>query len=301
VAVVITYAYGFAVTEVGLEEIQSETRQTQLVRVMRDLAQPEILSYERIDTATELGIFMPCPSGGFTAPESIPDSRHIVVDPACTEPGGQITVRGFNFTPNARGTLYLVPPSGDLQLRLDAFITDEIGFFELSVDTRERSSDDQQTIRAVTRELIGSVFNRVDVPTGEFDDADEEISVRSPRISNAAINTWDRIIETVFLALLATTLGTVIGVPLSFIAARNLMRDIYSTVSKLSVQIIAVPIGAVIGVVLARWSRLVSETIGGSFITELIGIAMIVGAAVVALRWAIPEEDDDDDDDDDET
>ena len=39
---VIVYAYGFDVTNVNLDEIKSETRQTQLVRVLRALARPAL-------------------------------------------------------------------------------------------------------------------------------------------------------------------------------------------------------------------------------------------------------------------
>ena len=47
----------------------------------------------------------------------------------------------------------------------------------------------------------------------------------SPRLSDNALETWDKILETVFMAFLATTLGTMIALPLSFLAARNLMKD----------------------------------------------------------------------------
>ena len=38
-------------------------------------------------------------------------------------------------------------------------------------------------------------------------------------------DTWEKIIETIFLALIATTLGTLLAIPVSFLAARNLMEQ----------------------------------------------------------------------------
>lgn len=294
VAGIIVYAFGFQVTDVTLEEIRSESRQEQLVRVIRDLARPEIFTYQRIATNTDAEIFLPCPPGGPPARDVDPDSRHIVIEPSCAEPGGTITVTGANFSPNARGTLAQVPPEGDLELRLDEFQVGEDGTFTVTLDTRERPNDLPQTIRAVTREPIGSIFGRVSVETDEIDPATgEAITVMSPRFSQAARDTWDRIIETVFLALLATTLGTMLAIPLSFIAAKNLMRDVKSTVTKLALQIIVLPFGLALGVWLSQFGQAASELVTDSaalLLTTLLGIPVVI---FLLVRWAFSPEDDD--------
>jgi phosphonate ABC transporter permease subunit PhnE len=294
IAAIIVYAFGFQVTDVTLEEIRSESRQEQLVRVIRDLARPEIFTYERIATNTDTEIFLPCPAGGQTAPEVDPDSRHIVIEPSCVEPGGTITVTGTNFSPNARGTLRQVPPEGDLELRLEEFQVAEDGSFTVVVDTRERPNDLPQTIRAVTREPIGSIFGRVEVQTDEIDaTTGEPITVMSPRFSQAAKDTWERIIETVFLALLATTLGTMLAIPLSFIAAKNLMKDVKSTVTKLALQIIVLPFGLALGVWLSQFGQRAAELINDTTALLIIALVGIPLAIWLLLRWAFSPEDDD--------
>ena len=283
---VIVYAYGFDVTSVNLDEIKSETRQTQLVRVLRALARPAILTYERVSTPTDTAFAMPCPAGGFTADEPDINARHITVEPACVEPGGKITVRGSNFSANARGNLVQVPPEGDLEFRLAEFQTDEFGDFETVVNTRERENDLPQTIRAVTRENIGTIFNPVDV---EVEDSRGDVStVSSPRISQSTKDTWDRIVETVFLAFLATTLGTMLAVPLSFLAARNLMRDISIPMTKLALQLIALPVGIGVGILAAGWARAISEQLTDSTLLVILGLVAIPFVMVLAFRWALP-------------
>ena len=59
IAGIIVYAYGFSVTKVNLDEIGSPDRQSQLVRVLRSLARPEIFTYERTNTPTDHDFFMP--------------------------------------------------------------------------------------------------------------------------------------------------------------------------------------------------------------------------------------------------
>ncbi|MCJ7754238.1 MAG: hypothetical protein MUP13_06715, partial [Thermoanaerobaculales bacterium] len=398
---VIVYAYGFDVTNVNLDEIKSETRQTQLVRVLRSLARPDLMTYERVSTPTDTAVAMPCPAGGFTPDAVDEDSRHITLDPACVEPGGKITVRGANFSPNARGTLMQVPPADDLELRLAQYQVDGNGDFEIVVNTRERESDQPQTIRAITRENIGTIFKPVDVsqddndngvqdpitmpaggrysfdipsalpdvpglalidPGGDvvqfatlgepfqatngpaqgdtaipieetqtaglhiaeltggasgaqislegpadtkmsewsvavYNSATNEVAttvvvtdsiVKSPRISRSTTDTWDRIIETVFLAFLATTLGTIIAVPLSFMAARNLMRDISIPMTKLALQLLAMPVGVGVGILAAGWARTISEQLTDSTILVILGLVVIPFLMVLAFRWALP-------------
>ncbi len=45
--IMIIYAYGFEITNIDLEELRSERRQTSLVRVTRALAQPDIVEFEQ--------------------------------------------------------------------------------------------------------------------------------------------------------------------------------------------------------------------------------------------------------------
>jgi phosphonate ABC transporter permease subunit PhnE len=288
IAGVVVYAYGFSVTNVDLSEIRSESRLAQLTRVIRSLARPELITYERVDTNTDAPFYMPCPPGGFTAPETDPYERRITLEPSCVNPGDPITVHGENFSPNARVTLYMVPPSGDLNLILgQEFLADEFGEFTQTVDTRERASDQQQTIRAITREPIGSIFHPLLVEV-KNPQTGVVSTVKSPRISDAATLTWEKIIETVFLALLATTLGVFIAVPVSFFASRNLMKDIKVPLVKLSLQIIAVPVGGILGVLAAREAHKLSLHLTTNLALVLLGVVILPALMFLAFRWSLP-------------
>ncbi len=114
----------------------------------------------------------------------------------------------------------------------------------------------------------------------------------SPRLSENALNTWDKIIETVALAFLATTVGTLLAIPLSFMAARNLMRDISTPVTNLALNLLAIPAGLVAGAVLAGWASDISELFVDNWLMLLAGIIVIPVAILYAFRWAIPEVED---------
>ena len=61
VAAIVIYAYGFQVTQVNLEETAKPQRQQQLVRIIRALAQPDLLTYQQEVTKAQAPvlIFLP--------------------------------------------------------------------------------------------------------------------------------------------------------------------------------------------------------------------------------------------------
>ncbi len=111
----------------------------------------------------------------------------------------------------------------------------------------------------------------------------------SPRISDNAKDTWDKIVETVMLALLATTVGLILAVPLSFFAARNLMRDIATPLVNLSLTLLALPVGVVVGTEFSRWMRALSAPLSANAAVTLVAAVVIPYLMVRALRAALPE------------
>lgn len=131
----------------------------------------------------------------------------------------------------------------------------------------DRISDDTQFIRATLRRNIGA-----------------------PHFSQTARDTWNKIVETVFLALLATVSGTILAIPLSFIAARNLMKSVKSPLTSISLSVLGWPIGILIGFIAVRWVGNFSASIGSNVLVNLAGIIISPVLAWIGLRWALPQE-----------
>jgi phosphonate ABC transporter permease subunit PhnE len=269
----VVYAYGFQVTEVSLDKITDETRQAQLFRVIRALAQPDLVTYEVESTAIDLDYMVPCPATGFEA-EQVEGEATFTVDPPCAEPRAVVTITGSGFRPNDDIQVFFVPPNGT-ELRLANVRTDPDGSFQTEARISNRPDIEVQTVRVKSRLNVGSIFSPVYVEgeNGEM--------LRSPRWSENAVQTLDLIIETVFLALLATTLGTLIAIPLSFFAARNLMRDVRMPALQLGLAIAGAPIGLFLGLLVSRESRRLIEALPDS---ALLQGALALGAGVVAAR-----------------
>jgi phosphonate ABC transporter permease subunit PhnE len=106
--------------------------------------------------------------------------------------------------------------------------------------------------------------------------------------SEAAVITAERIVETIYMALLASAIGTLLAVPVSFLAARNLMENITWPLASISAAMVAIPIGGVAG----WW--ITSQLVG---LTEFVNtqpwlglVALVVSAALiwVATRLGPP-------------
>ncbi len=451
-SVFVVYAFAFAKTDVSLEEIQSETRQEQLFKILRALAHPNLITYDKRDVVITTDVFVPCDGQNPSQASASEEGGTVTVAPNCANPGDEISVTGTGFQPGQRAIVDFVPVS-DFGIFLPMGRTDILddGTFELTFLAPERESDAAQQVRVTTQTNIGKwtsrervwtdtnengvrdeskfpdsesdlstyeivlaefelrspggvtlidennnvldfiswggsfeattgsgkgfvstdigydpalpdgnnsiqlagsgttpedftwaepasqTFGRINVnqePTGStediffnevafaevnrleiagapgaslddvslvFFDGDGGAQYRivsvadatemSPRLSDNALNTWDRIVETVMLALLATTVGTILAVPLSFMASRNLMRDVTIPVVNLALSLIALPVGVVFGVLGSRWARSLNGLSDANVFTLLLALAALAAGGFFLLKWTFPPED----------
>ncbi len=266
-AIVIIYAYGLQVTKVDLEKPQEAKRQEQLTNILRGLANPDLFAWDIERVEADAPVLIPCTGEAPTPPAPVEGRPYITLSTNCAEPGDPVTVSGFGWQRNEDVFLFFVPYSAnkddevELKLVQDRVVTDDKGNFTAEATLKsDRQSDNPATIRAVANRKSGF-----------------------PGPSEALIQTWEKIIETVFLALIATTLGIFLAVPFSFLAARNLMSEVNSTFVKFMASMAVVPIGGYLGYVafnaLTNWGRALS---GGSGETASLWLWAVAPAIVFA-------------------
>lgn len=265
IAVIIIYAFGFQVTKVNLDETRNPRRQQQLTRILRALAKPDLLTFEKEQVVITQQFMTPCPDSGFTPPDVDRSGPYITIEPACADPRAMVTVKGFNFQPKTSGPITFIPTS-QVNLGVGDFETDENGEFTTEIRIPARPDPTVQTIRTITRTNVGA-----------------------PKISKTAIDTWDKIVETVFLALLATTLGTLFAIPLSFIAAKNLMKDVKSPLISIALNLLLIPLGIFVGIQLSNYGSQIADLISRSVVGNIAGLVFAPAIAIPLARWALPQ------------
>ena len=266
--VLVIYAYGFSVTKVNFEETRSEVRLTQLTRILRALAHPDLVEFEQEELDVDAEFYLPCPEGGAPAADVDTSGPYLIVDPPCGEAKDEIQVEGFNLLPNTEGPLNFIPPSG-VKLTLGRIETDDDGHFSLTVELPNRQPvEEAQILRATARQSIGR-----------------------PHFTAIAKTTWDKIIETVFLALLATTIGTALAIPISFIAARNLMSSVRVPLTNVALTVLGWLLGIGLSVPISGWINQVGDSLYemDNALINWGGVVLPLLITWALLRWALSQ------------
>jgi phosphonate ABC transporter permease subunit PhnE len=265
IVLVIIYAYGFQVTQVNLQEAQAPARQTQLVRIIRGLAQPDLLFFDQDTQTASTQMLVPCGTTAFQPPAPPEGGPSVRLDKTCGALGDTIHAEGSGFRPNTEGALRWQPPVGE-ERRLVNITTDSTGHFTASfMIPRVTASTEPFTISA------GLAWN-----------------VGLPHPSEALKITWEKIIETIFLALIATTLGTLLAIPISFLAAGNLMEQITWPLTGTALSVLMAPIGGAIGWVVFGQVGQVGVNLSSTGWIGLPVLALDLGLLWLCLRLAVP-------------
>jgi ABC-type phosphate/phosphonate transport system permease subunit len=263
--VLVVYAYGFQVTQVDFAETSSEVRLTQLSRILRALAHPDIIEFEQEETIAKTPIYLPCPEGRLELPEVDTSGPYLVTDVACAESKENVIVEGYHLPPGSKGPIHFLTASG-ANLQLGNFVVAGDGTFRESVRMPTRQPvTEAQYIRATARVPIGA-----------------------PMLTDTAIVTWDKIVETVFLALLATTFGTLLAIPISFLAARNLMSEIKYSLTSVALTILGWPLGIGLGLLLTRWLATLSVKLSSNSSLTAVSMVILPIFAFALFRWILP-------------
>jgi phosphonate ABC transporter permease subunit PhnE len=279
---VVLYAYGWNVTEISLDEVQDATRRASVSRAMRELLSPDIFTRDREQESIFVPFRIGCPTG-----DDQPDSRanaeegdaYVLFTPPCANVDDIVTVEGHDFPANAiaRIQLYregqqnmpfkLAEGAGDDATVSEeaVFDIDNAGYFKVDVKVPRGRGLSGKTHRVEIQAVV---------PTG------------LPRFSQTTQTVIEKMLETIFLALMATTLALPVSVALSFVAARNLMRQVTLPLGNVLVGFVLLPVGGVLGVMvlgpLGNWG----VDRGKDVLPGIIVAAGAILAFSVLTRWA---------------
>jgi phosphonate transport system permease protein len=201
---VVVYGYGWRVTEIDLQKLV--TGAPDMVHIVTQIVQPDVFTRDRAHQYAYTDFKVPCGETRPAQPATSESEPYLVLSQTCGVPGEPLSVEGFNFRPRTRGTLRWTPPAGTVR-SLQHFDSDENGHFVLALSVPQvEESEELQQIETELRWSVGL-----------------------PYFSETSRVVFQKMIVTVFLALMATTFAIPIAVPLSFLGARNLMGTHRST------------------------------------------------------------------------
>jgi phosphonate transport system permease protein len=207
--VVAVYAIGWQVTDISLPNLILGA--PKIRPVVRSLLRPDML-VRNVEVQEAIFVFeSPCSEMPPAIVQPSAGQLYLIAEPTCGNVGDPITLRGGNFLASQTGEVWWENPIGqESRLRAEGqfvdFETDGQGQFSRPI-----------TVPDVVPELFRSgpqnheIKARIATPVGR------------PHFSETFWLVLQRMGETIAQALMATTLGILLAVPISFFAARNLM------------------------------------------------------------------------------
>lgn len=206
---VVVYAIGWQVTEISVLKLVEGVPRIQ--PVVASLLKPDVVTRD-VEVVEAIHIFeSPCSESPAAVAQPKVDTPYLITEPTCADVDETITVRGGNFPPSRTGELWWENPIGQAS-RLRArgefvnFETDAQGQFSQQIAVPDVVPESGQH-----GPQIHEIKPRVSTPVG------------SPHASETFWLVVRRVGETIAQALMATTLGILLAVPVSFFSARNLM------------------------------------------------------------------------------
>jgi phosphonate ABC transporter permease subunit PhnE len=232
IACVLIFILGWNITKIDLPKAISEYQDTRVILSRIVWPWKTAFEFEEISVEASARIQAPCPGGAQGPPvnEPSPGEPWIVVTPTCGELserdlrgnfelGTLLTISGGNFVPGSEAEIFWKNPIGNPFRPRGVGETiipiDENGEFETTLNIPEAIIPDtaagDQLHTLILRQESERVF------TWKF----------SREMNLALVG----MLETIMLGLVATFFGIVFAIPISFLAARNLMAPITTTLS----------------------------------------------------------------------
>jgi phosphonate transport system permease protein len=220
------FALGWQVSEIDLYKFVTELSDARgpLSRVVWPWQAAVTRDVETVSAAAE--ILTPCDDQPPPSPpEEIPGQPYLVADPTCgylsvqetqdnelkTVPGTLLTLVGRGFTPNTGTQIWWVDPlANEFRIRQEgeyvSLMTDDEGAFEIEINI---------PYLLIPPSAEGRIIHRVE--------ARQTSEVGGLKPSIVLLRNIEKMVETIVLGMMATLFGILFSIPVSFLAARNLM------------------------------------------------------------------------------
>jgi phosphonate transport system permease protein len=176
------------------------------LRLARDFLVPEM--FTRPSKEHEVSITLPVPCDAGDTESATVSGARVNLSRSCGEVGDPLTIRGHELPPDANVSVrWVFPDGGYLRVKSNCCTADDTGRLELETTVHPLMEVDPE---AEDVELGRVVINWKEVIGG-------------PQLSDAFKIVFNLALVTLLMALIATTLGSVFAIPLSFFAARNIV------------------------------------------------------------------------------
>lgn len=197
----VVYAYSLSFKVTKPDFVKLITASPKAKQILPQFLTPDLVARDAITSTVSITFPVPCASAPLEEPPAA--GPRIFAEPPCVDKGANFTLWGEELAPQAEVKISWRLPDGR-GLSIKRITTDEKGGFRETIQARP--------IIATKDGIPASIEAETSLATGNY------------HPSQALRDVVNAMFITIFMALLATTIGTLIAIPLSFMAAQNITR-----------------------------------------------------------------------------
>jgi phosphonate ABC transporter permease subunit PhnE len=281
----IIFILGWNITKIDLSKAISEYRDTQVI--LRRIIWPweTAFQFDVVTVEASAKVQAPCPEGAQGPPVNEPQRTEpwISVTPTCGQlserdlrgnftAGTLLTITGGNFVPGSEAEIFWKNPIGNpfrpRGVGETSILIDENGEFTTTLNIPEA---------IIPATAIGDQIHTLLVRQ----QSERVFTLKLSREMNLALV---GMLETIMLGLMATFFGIVFSIPISFLAARNLMAPITTTLAALTGGLLGLAVGVGLASIATRQLIL---SLGGlqesPLVIASVGLVSVIGLGY--LGW----------------
>jgi phosphonate transport system permease protein len=176
------------------------------------------ITYDEAYISARAQIDTPCTENPPLPPEEVPGEPYIRATPTCGEmsatgqPGTMLYVIGHGFKPDTRTVFWWEDPLGG-----------EFRIWTMGEYLEVTTDGDGAFESEVTMPIVVIPPSAGEGPHINYLEARQTFIVGGPKPSGELVLAIAKMVETIFLGMMATVFGVIFAIPVSFTAARNLM------------------------------------------------------------------------------
>jgi phosphonate transport system permease protein len=228
-------AYGWRVTQVDFVSLVVNLPKAE--RIFTGLLHPDVVTRVTETSTVQAPLQVGGVGAGQPSTSEIPGGGTLTVSPSPVQPGGSLTITVSGARPESDLNLLLVDGTGVQRPIRRNEKTDAGGNYTLTFTLPPTVATGSYQVKA-----------EIATATGAW------------RLSDTLLISLDKMIETIFLALMGTFFALLVSIPLSFLGARNLMqgsalgwtiyhavRTLFNVLRSIETLILAVIMAVVVG------------------------------------------------------
>jgi phosphonate transport system permease protein len=223
---IVIYVIAWQTTDVRLDRLI--TRFSEAKSVFTAISQPDLFTRDTVQQSGQVSFWVPCTNPPQALPQPSPP-YNVSIDKSCGVAGDTVTLHGENFIPGEVGTvhMYAVGGTNEAQIFNNGQPVQPVvgpdGTFTVTFQiTKFAEAEGVDPANPLEKSIAAQFVQAV----GPLKPSDTFYDLILGRTNEVGVFVPSKMLETLALGILATIFSTFLAVPLSFLAAHNIMSRV---------------------------------------------------------------------------